>query len=160
MFPRVKVSQEVLVGHSYGGLCTLHALFSSSITTFSTFVAISPSIWWNNKVILFEQDGFLNKDRDANDSVTRPTLFLAYGSYEQDPRRLAKWDEKEYEKQLDFAHQMALGTNATDMFNVLKKSERFEKIRLKVYHEEDHLSVAACGIDWAMACVLDPDRFA
>jgi predicted alpha/beta superfamily hydrolase len=38
--------RATLAGHSLGGLFTLHAFFSRT-DLFSTWVAGSPSIWWN-----------------------------------------------------------------------------------------------------------------
>jgi uncharacterized protein len=43
--------RQALFGHSFGGLFVLHALFSRP-ASFSTFLASSPSIWWQNKRVL------------------------------------------------------------------------------------------------------------
>ncbi|KEF55946.1 uncharacterized protein A1O9_07526 [Exophiala aquamarina CBS 119918] len=159
-FSRQAVSTETLVGHSYGGLCTLHALFTRS-TPFHAFVAVSPSIWWNNRFLLSEQESFLSDsvDTSADKDRPRPSLFLSYGSYEQAPRRLPTWTDDEYRTQTDWFQQKALGENAGRMYGELKTSHHFEEVRLKVYQDEDHLSVAMCGINWAISCIVDRARF-
>lgn len=42
----VNASREALMGHSFGGLFTLYALHQRP-ESFSDYVAVSPSLWWN-----------------------------------------------------------------------------------------------------------------
>jgi len=159
-FSREAVSAEVLVGHSYGGLCTLHALFTRS-TPFDAFVAVSPSIWWNDQFLLSEQEAFLNDSTDtaANKDQPKPSLFLSYGTYEETPRRLPTWSDEMYQSQSVWFQKKALGENAKTVYGALKASNRLREVRLKVYQDEDHFSVAMCGINWAISCIVDPSRF-
>ncbi len=83
--------QQSLVGHSYGGLLALHALFTRT-GAFQTYVAGSPSIWWNDGWILAERDVFLaaraNPDNNANAtslSSTATQLLITVGELEQTP---------------------------------------------------------------------------
>ena len=48
---------QTLMGHSLGGLTTLHALFRRS-ASFQHFVAISPSIWWDDRAVLAYESAF------------------------------------------------------------------------------------------------------
>lgn len=48
---------QTLMGHSLGGLTTLHALFRRT-ASFQHFVAIAPSIWWNNQEVLTYEAAF------------------------------------------------------------------------------------------------------
>lgn len=50
---------EILVGHSFGGLATVHALLHRP-STFDAYVALDPSIWWNNEEMLEELDSVWN----------------------------------------------------------------------------------------------------
>src|SRR5207237_9175141 len=50
-------ANQALFGHSFGGLATLHALFVEP-NAFRTFLISSPSIWWNNKVVLADERKF------------------------------------------------------------------------------------------------------
>ena len=54
----VDAEHRTLFGHSYGGLCTLHALFTRP-GTFRNYVAASPSVWWRDGFILREQERFV-----------------------------------------------------------------------------------------------------
>lgn len=44
---------NVLVGHSFGGLFTLHALINHT-QQFNAYVALDPSLWWNNRATFNE----------------------------------------------------------------------------------------------------------
>lgn len=53
---------QVLMGHSLGGLTTLHALFRHT-ASFQHFVAISPSIWFNHDAVLAHEAAFSERAR-------------------------------------------------------------------------------------------------
>ena len=44
--PEMRVSRRVLIGHSFGGLLTLYALFNEP-KSFDTYVNLDPSLWWD-----------------------------------------------------------------------------------------------------------------
>ncbi|MGE0799682.1 MAG: alpha/beta hydrolase [Lautropia sp.] len=54
----VDAARQTLFGHSYGGLCALHALFTRP-GGFRNYVAASPSVWWHGGFILQAQARFL-----------------------------------------------------------------------------------------------------
>ncbi|WP_255207684.1 MULTISPECIES: alpha/beta hydrolase [unclassified Myxococcus] len=78
-------SRTALMGHSYGGLLVLHALFTRP-TSFDTFIAGSPSIWWNDRYVLTEKKAFLA--RYARTPV-KARVLLTVGGLEQKPRKSA-----------------------------------------------------------------------
>jgi hypothetical protein len=56
LFPRIESSyrtrpHRILVGHSFGGLLVLHALLDSP-ELFQAYIAIDPSLWWDNQVLV------------------------------------------------------------------------------------------------------------
>ena len=53
---------QVLMGHSLGGLTTLHALFRHT-SSFQQFVSISPSIWFNDRAVLAHEAAFSERAR-------------------------------------------------------------------------------------------------
>lgn len=59
---RVDASDQTLMGHSLGGLTTLHALFRRT-ASFQHFVAIAPSIWYNNREVLDYEARFVERVR-------------------------------------------------------------------------------------------------
>lgn len=76
---KIDRKRQSLFGHSFGGLFTLHVLFTRP-DLFQTYVAASPSIWWNDRSILQEQNSFLERHR--KDGVTA-RLLLTVGELEQ-----------------------------------------------------------------------------
>jgi predicted alpha/beta superfamily hydrolase len=56
--------EQVLMGHSLGGLTTLHALFRYT-AMFQQFVAISPSIWYNDRAVLAHEAAFSDRVRQG-----------------------------------------------------------------------------------------------
>ncbi|MBX9332605.1 prolyl oligopeptidase family serine peptidase, partial [Serratia marcescens] len=49
----VDPQRQTLWGHSYGGLFVLHTLFTHP-TAFQRYIAVEPSLWWGNGMILQE----------------------------------------------------------------------------------------------------------
>ena len=60
----VDTSDQTLMGHSLGGLTTLHALFRRT-TSFQHFVAIAPSIWFNDREVLDHEARFVARVRSG-----------------------------------------------------------------------------------------------
>lgn len=53
----IDLQRQSLWGHSYGGLLTLHALFTRP-HSFQRYIAADPSLWWQNGLILQEAEAF------------------------------------------------------------------------------------------------------
>ena len=158
LFPGLAPEREILAGHSFGGLCSLHALFTAN-TCFDTFIAISPTIFWSKHFLLSEEKLFLQHIQ-LETGKKRPSLYLSYGYYEQYPRKRKIYSDEEYAKRL--AHAMSLKTkdDIDDMAQRMQASDRFELVKIKEYLDDDHGSVAGTALEWAVLDVLDPDRFA
>lgn len=62
-FPIDPQSQS-LFGHSFGGLFTLHTLFTQP-DAFQCYIASSPSLWWHDEYVLKERDTFVTRMRAA-----------------------------------------------------------------------------------------------
>jgi len=69
--------RQALFGHSFGGLFVLHALLTRP-TSFSTFIASSPSIWWQNKQLLSELPASMPPG-------VSPRVQISVGAREDDP---------------------------------------------------------------------------
>lgn len=74
-------AKTALMGHSLGGLFALHVLFTRP-QSFTTYVAGSPSIWWNEEFILSEMERFLS----AGTSIDARLLLTVGGLEETAPR--------------------------------------------------------------------------
>ncbi|HKJ01233.1 MAG TPA: alpha/beta hydrolase-fold protein, partial [Longimicrobiales bacterium] len=58
LIPRIEseyrtMPYRVFVGHSFGGITTLNALYAIP-ETFDAYVAIDPSLWWDNRTLLLK----------------------------------------------------------------------------------------------------------
>lgn len=59
---------RVLVGHSFGGLLTLHALLDRS-EMFQSYLAIDPSLWWDDQVLVKRAEGRVTESPPLSGSV-------------------------------------------------------------------------------------------
>ena len=108
----VDPQRQTLWGHSYGGLFVLHTLFTHP-TAFQRYIAVEPSLWWGNGMILQEAQqmmarrpapvarlqlwvGTAERDRAAPPGVKSPTLpadathlLAEHGAARRSRRRLS-----------------------------------------------------------------------
>jgi predicted alpha/beta superfamily hydrolase len=61
---RVDGAHQTLYGKSLGGLMVLRTLFLHP-EAFQTYVAASPSIWWDHRVVLADEAGFSRRVREG-----------------------------------------------------------------------------------------------
>lgn len=102
--------RETLIGHSFGGLFVLHALFTRP-QAFDAYVAISPSIWYADRHVLKEAESFAG--RLSRESIAA-RLLIAVGGCEQVvgqcdaalPRSTARDEFLTYARQVDNAKEM------------------------------------------------------
>lgn len=73
----INKEKQALFGHSLSGLFTLWTMFTVP-KAFQTYLAISPSIWWNNHEMLTFKNWF--SDQSKKDKKRR--LFMAVGELE------------------------------------------------------------------------------
>jgi len=77
----VNRKKQAIFGHSYGGLFVLHTLFTRP-EAFSTYIAASPSIWWQDKHVLDEMRAFL---ASRGEQQPWPTVQISVGATEDEP---------------------------------------------------------------------------
>ncbi|KAJ5261317.1 hypothetical protein N7478_011912 [Penicillium angulare] len=146
-FPKVSVSREALFGHSYGGLFTLHALFKRPYL-FNFFFASSPSIWWSDKYILSEAEGFVKADQSSNGES--PAVAVAWGEFEQDPPQRPNETPEQYEKRKAFWKDIYMVDNAKYLCDMLRESERLHDLDQTQFDGEDHTTVMAASVTRAL----------
>ncbi|MCJ8141533.1 alpha/beta hydrolase-fold protein [Ancylobacter sp. A5.8] len=73
----VDATRQAILGHSFGGLFVLHALFRRP-TAFSRWISASPAIWWEGGGIVDAAETFV-ADRQAHGG----RVMLLAGEYEQ-----------------------------------------------------------------------------
>lgn len=76
---RVDPARQAILGHSFGGLLVLHAMFARP-DLFRTWIAASPSIWFGNRAVLAGEAGLADRLRRAGAPAR---LFLSVGEFEQ-----------------------------------------------------------------------------
>jgi uncharacterized protein len=76
-------NSRTILGHSFGGLCAAYA-FTNHNDVFGNYILLSPSIWYDNEIMLrLEQD-------NRNINKENPQLvFLGLGELENEGRMLA-----------------------------------------------------------------------
>lgn len=115
---RVKIDPErqALYGHSFGGLFALYALFTRP-RAFSTWIAASPAIYWEERAI----DRFLKPFEAARPQGLGAQVILSAGEYETDklaPFQVGAEDEqkrlehKKVTRTDEFARMMAARLDA------------------------------------------------
>jgi predicted alpha/beta superfamily hydrolase len=69
---------RIFAGHSFGGLLAIHA-FATRNDLFNAYIAVSPSLWWDNQVAIRETEAFL-KGRSSLDRTLIVTLANEKGA--------------------------------------------------------------------------------
>ena len=78
----VNAADQTLMGYSLGGLFTLHVLFAHP-EAYRTFVAGSPSIWWNDREVLA---GASRLAAAVKSGKVAPRILITSDAWEQDPK--------------------------------------------------------------------------
>lgn len=68
LFPKIEsdyrtIPHRTLVGHSFGGLMAVHALFEAP-DMFQGHIAIDPSLWWDEELLVRRAEEKLSEERD------------------------------------------------------------------------------------------------
>lgn len=87
MYP-VNLHEQIFYGHSYGGLCVLHALFTRTYL-FEHWIAVSPSLWWHNGYMERQAQTFIAQMTDG----LKPSATLAVMAGSQEVLRQQQSDE-------------------------------------------------------------------
>jgi predicted alpha/beta superfamily hydrolase len=111
---------RILIGQSFGGLTVLHALCTVP-QAFNAYVAIDPSLWWDNQKLLRQR-----RDYFSTADLKGKALFLAQAN------SLRSWDKSN-------PHFEGIREFATLLETRNKSGIRW---RYKFYPEDDHSSVA------------------
>jgi len=122
-------ARQALYGHSYGGLCTLHALFTRP-AMFQTYLAASPSIWYRERVVLDGMDGF---KRRVAALPSKPSLMLAVGELEQPSTANGPLQGRDA-----IAAARRMVDNARELGERLQKSTTLARVQFNLLAHEDH----------------------
>jgi uncharacterized protein len=148
---QVDPNDQTLYGYSLGGLFSLVSLFADP-TAFKTFVAASPSIWWNGRAVLAGEPEFA---RRVEAGEIAPRVLVTIGEFEQDPPKVtppgmtaeAAAELVAYGRMVDNARE--LGARLAG----LKGHGAYEG-RFHLFEREDHLSAMAAAVGRAVDFAL------
>lgn len=152
---RVPINEQrrSLFGHSFGGLCTLYALFNHP-TLFRHYIAASPSIEWEDFTLVHSERSFLASPTDG-----RPIdVYLTAGEYEGASLAPFLTNKKNAAKQL--AYQKSVNTlgNTRDMAERLNKAKRPGlKATFEMLAKETHMSAIPTAINRAVRATFTSD---
>ncbi len=92
---RTDPADRTIIGHSYGGLFSLYALFHAP-ETFNRYVALSPSLSWDARVMFEYEEEFANEHADLP-----VKLFLSVGELEEEPTERCVSSLEEFHRRLE-----------------------------------------------------------
>ncbi|KAF7543635.1 hypothetical protein G7Z17_g10585 [Cylindrodendrum hubeiense] len=145
LFPEapLRTSRKALYGHSYGGLFTLNAIFTKP-THFDTFIAASPSIWFNDCSIVKGQEAqFRAREHPADPA---PRLLITWGSGEQYLVQQPGESDEHFKKRERFAEPKKMKDNAVDMAARLEDCPSVRDVYTFEFEGEDHGSAAPVAL--------------
>jgi len=142
---------QTLFGHSLGGLFTLEVMFAHP-NAFRTFVASSPSIWWNRRGLLEREAAFAARVQSGE---AAPRVLIMIGGEEQTPSdpppmnmtREALAALLAEARMVDNAYELA------ERLAALKGSPGY-LARYVLFDAEDHMSVLPGAISRALTFAL------
>ncbi|WP_162668411.1 alpha/beta hydrolase [Gemmata massiliana] len=137
--------RQTLFGHSFGGLFALHVLFSKP-EAFQTYVASSPSIWWNDRSVLAEEKAFAEKFAGK---IVSARVLVTVGGWEQQA------GVKVSKERAEMLRDRRVVDNAKELAARLEKSAvKGLTVAFREFAEEDHGSVvlpaASRGVRFAL----------
>jgi predicted alpha/beta superfamily hydrolase len=151
----VDASRSILFGHSLGGLFALHALFTHP-ESFQTYLVLSPSIWFNHRVILEHEAAFATA---VNSGKVSPRVFVAVGGEEETPPAMLPPGMTREQVAASIA-QAAMVSNTRalgDRLKALQGAAGYTS-RAQVFDGETHISVAWASVVPFLNFALAPQK--
>ncbi|MBP0494963.1 alpha/beta hydrolase [Pararoseomonas indoligenes] len=138
----VDPSRHAVLGHSFGGLFALHALFTRP-GTFRDHVAGSPAIWWEENAVLQSAERFIARpDRPAP-----LRLLMTVGAYEQG---LAPWHDPAWRPRMEM---MRMVDGARELADRLRPLPGLE-LGFEVLPDDGHMSAFPVAVQRGLRFIL------
>ncbi|MGC4082788.1 MAG: alpha/beta hydrolase-fold protein [Vicinamibacterales bacterium] len=144
----IDTDRRSLFGHSMAGLFVLHTLFTEP-ATFSDYVAISPSIWWNRPQLHEAVPAHAMTSR----LVTR-RLLIGVAEYDQ---VLAPWQFGQPHADA-IARRRLARRMVDDAREMAEACTPLTETVFELYAGEDHASVVARGLGSCLRFCLGPSK--
>lgn len=147
-FP-IDKAHETLTGHSFGGLFTLHTFFTRP-EMFSTFVAMSPSIWFGDEYLLTEEAAYReNYEADPDDAE----LYILVGRCEEIVGECDPGIKSTDKRDAWLLSNGKMVTNAEAMTERLQ-AIRGDDVQNIIIDGEHHISVIGASLAWVTKATL------
>ncbi len=133
---------RTIVGWSLGGLFALHTLFTRP-QSFAKYIAISPSIWWDDSTLLRAEESYASSHQDLTAKV-----FVCVGEREETaPARM--WPPitgEGADERVDFSLAARMVSNLDELVSRLR-SRGYANLDLthEVFRDEHHSTVFPAG---------------
>ena len=138
--PEASTTQRVLFGHSLAGLFVAHVLLKQP-TAFTTYLASSPSLWWNEFAVLRNQSGF--RERLAGHEADIRVLLTVASSEQDPPTQMPPGvDLSAAQERVRQARMI----DAAREFSEWLSSFRLSRLEFVIFQGEDHGSVIAASL--------------
>lgn len=143
-------SRQTLFGHSLGGLFVLQSLIRAP-DSFSSYVSISPSVWWARERLLADAASLSNTGSASK-------VVISVGEYEQD---LAPWQRPTDPAELERLERRRARRRMVDGAQAVASVLRGEPghgldVTFDLVPGEDHSSVVPIAMSRALRVVLAP----
>jgi len=148
-YPETGGGEQILFGHSLGGLFAAHALLTRP-DAFSSFVVSSPSLWWDGFSIFQKLPAF----RERLASLSPPRVFVDVGGKEQDPPTSVPPGLGVTLEEAQAQIRAARMVDAAKEFADALSEAGVANLRHIAFAEEDHTSVAPSAMIHGMRFAL------
>jgi predicted alpha/beta superfamily hydrolase len=141
----IDVNHQALWGHSYGGLTVLRAMYTGR-TSFRTFLVSSPSLWWDQRVVLKDEGSFLDRLRTNDLPMKILISSAAEEQYRGDDPKLRAIAERD--RLIDAASEVEGAIAAANGRHVMLKRILLDG--------ETHLSVSHAALTRSLRFAFPP----
>lgn len=147
---------QTLVGNGFGGLFALHVLFTKPYL-FQKYVASSPSIWWNNRYILEEEETFR---AEIQKSGINKKVLLTVGEMEQSLTSTeASWDEDEREEHRLKVTRRKMVDNTRELYWRLSDVQTSGlEVSFLSFPGQSHKSVVPMALGQALPFIFEAEK--
>lgn len=126
---------QVLFGHSLGGLAVVRALFTEP-NAFRTFVAASPSIWWADKAVLAGERAFAAQ---VGSGAAHPRVLITVGADESKvPKLPPEIPAAAIEKLVGKARMVGNACDLAARLKALPGKPPYEVAKCAVFEDQSH----------------------
>jgi predicted alpha/beta superfamily hydrolase len=138
-YPEASKTQQILFGHSLGGLFAAYALLTRP-EAFSSYIISSPSLWWDRFAVLANLPAL--KERLLALTQT-PRVFIGVGGLEQEPpTKVPPVMEMSLEALQALVASCRMVDAAAELATTLRETG-LEDVTYVAFEDEDHSSVVA-----------------